>query len=296
MKELFGWAGMAIADESYNRLEKHFVPFRLKAQSNKTAEYLWRYEKRLNKGKNIEPLLQETGDCTSFATAKAIKLQEAIQICEHGDNIAFKDAFPPYIYGVSRTAHGCGEGKLGRSAGSVGAWVVAGLQKYGVLFTDDAGVPKYSGALADQWGYRGVPDEFYKLASDNPMKSVSRIETVDELRAALLNKSPVIIGSSQGFKVSHGTGGCLIYTPSGTWGHEMVFTAWHDDPFPGAFRQNSWKYNVAGNGDIHPSNGDPEGGAWCRAEDLAREFRSGVEMYSFNHFEGEKSGHGLSFI
>ena len=295
MEKLFGWAGMAVADKSYSKLEKCFVPFKLKAGSNKTAEYLWRYEKRLNNGKNIEPLLQETGDCTSFAAAKAIKIQEAVQICESGDNIAFKDAFPPYIYGVSRTARECGNGELGRSAGSVGAWIVAALQKYGVLFTDDAGVPKYSGALADQWGYRGVPQEFYDLASDNPLKSVSRIETVDELRAALLNKSPVIIGSSQGFTVSKESN-YLVYTPRGTWGHEMVFTAWHDDPFPGAFRQNSWKYNVAGTGDIHPSNGDPEGGAWCRAEDLKREFRQGVEMYSFNHFEGERSGRGLSFI
>lgn len=284
-----GWLGLETAEKSYSKLKDRFVPLR-KRDNNSTEEYLWRYTKRLNNGENLEPLTQETGDCVSFATAQAGKYLTAVAICEHGENFQFKDWFPPFIYGVSRTAPECGNGELGRSAGSVGSWAVIGLQKHGVLFSDDEGVPAYSGALADRWGYRGVPQEFYDLAKDNPCKSASKITSVDQLREALLNKCPVIIGSQWGFKVVE-KDHHLIYVPEGQWGHEMCFIGWHDDPFPGAFRLNSW-----GRQGIRPSlNGEPDGGAWCTAEQLEREIPQS-ELFALDCFQGDRTKGRYSFI
>lgn len=289
MEVLHGWAGKKEADRAYAKLEKRFSPLRACA-SDKTSEYLWRYTKRLNGGENLPPQVQETGDCVSFAMAQAGRYLTAVAICEQGENFAFKEWFPPYIYGISRTAPECGAGQLGRSAGSVGAWAVEGARRYGILFSDDEGVPKYSGALADKWGYRGVPAEFTSLAKDNPLTAASPINSVEELRTALLNKCPVIIGSQWGFKTVM-RDDYLIYKPSGSWGHEMCFIGWQDDPFPAAFRLNSWPNH----GTQNSKHGEPDGGAWCPAEYLEKEIRES-ELYALDCFKGDREGGSFAFL
>lgn len=284
-----GWAGLSVASAAHEKLAHRFVPVR-SAPSDKTSEFLWRYTKRLNGGKNLAPQVQETGDCVSFAMAQAGRYLTAVSICEHGENHAFKEWFPPFIYGVSRTAPECGAGQLGHSAGSVGAWAAEGARLYGVLFSDDPHVPAYSGELADRWGYRGVPAEYYQLAKDNPLKSYSLIESVDELRAALLNKCPVIIGSQWGFETKT-RGGRLIYTPSGSWGHEMCFIGWQDDPFPAAFRLNSWPDH----GTKNSPYGEPDGGAWCPAEYLEKEIRES-ELIALNAFAADETPGRYAFV
>lgn len=71
----------------------------------------------------------------------------------------------------------------------------------------------------------------------------------------------------------------------------MVFIGWHDDPFPGAYRQNSWGMKLA----LDPLQGEPDGGAWSRADDLEREIRSGAELWALSRFEGFKVP-GRAFI
>lgn len=298
MGALFGWAGQDVADKAYTKLEKEFVPFRWKVDKDHTEEFLWRYEKRLNDGKNLTPLTQETGDCTSFATAHAGRALTAVEICENHKDYRFVDWFPPYIYGVSRTAKDCGNGQLGRSDGSVGAWVVQAVKSHGILFVDDEGVPDYSGKLADNWGYRGVDKKFYDLASDNPVKSASKLESVEDVRRALLNKCPVIIGSDWGFRVKE-IDGYLVYKRNGRWGHEMCFLGWQDKPFAGAWRGNSWYPLIddsSASMNMRSLHGEPEGGAWCYAEDIEKEIRAGAEVYSLNRFEGDKVSSGRAFI
>lgn len=287
--QLTGWAGPSVAAKAREGLEHEVVPFCFNA-TEKTANYLWKYEQLLHGGKTLPALTQETGDCVSFASAKALDDLAAASICAYGMPYKYQRAFPPFIYGMSRCAPDCGNGQLGRSGGSVGVWAVQAMKKYGVLYADDPGVPDYSGRLADQWGYRGVPDEFQKEAVDNPLESYSPITSVEQLRNALLNDCPVIIGSSWGFKTEEYRGH-IIYRRSGEWMHEMLFRGWQDDPFPAAFRQNSWGDDST----PAPLNGEPHGGAWCPAEDLEKEIQQ-AELWSLNRVRGNAGGGRYSSI
>ena len=79
--------------------------------------------------------------------------------------------------------------------------------------------------------------------------------------------------------------GHAVFVPSGSWAHQMTLLDWMDDPFPAAYRLNSWGANAHG----APLNGTPPGGAWNRAEDLEQELRSsGVEVFACSLFQGEE--------
>lgn len=275
-----GWAGIEIADKEYARLENNFTKFKIVGISDdKPGVPIWRFAQRLNDGEHLKTWYQETGDCVSMGMAQAGNYLTAAAICHYGSPIKFKLWFPPYIYGVSRTASDCGAGRL-RGAGSTGAWAATAVMKHGVLFEDDKDVPKYSGRLADIWGNRGVAKEFYETASDNLVGSAARITTVDELREALINYYPCTIASTWGFSVGE-KDGCKIYEHTTSWNHQMCFIAWQDDPFPAAFRLNSWGDSTG------PSlKGEPLGGAWQTAESIKKELTTGVEVYALSQFAG----------
>lgn len=279
-----GWAGIEVADKAYASLEKNFIPFRISgAGPSKPGVPIWRYVKRINGGKQNRTFKQQTGDCCSMGATHAIEYGSVAGALIYGQHIEFKHVFPPFIYGVSRTAPDCGDGKLGRSAGSTGAWTAYAAQHYGVLFEDDEGVPAYSGNLADTWGSRGVPKEFYSLASDNLVKSTARLTSIDQIRDALINYHMCTIASSWAFKVSERDGVKLyVRDPRTSWGHQMSLIAWRDDPFPAAFELNSWGPDATG-----PQKEDePLGGAWRDADELAKELKTGVEVYAYSNFDG----------
>lgn len=286
-----GWLGIETADREFSRLQDNFINFQIVgAGEDKPGIPIWQFAKRLNNGDHIKTWYQETGDCVSMGAAQAGNYLTAAAICHYRQPIQFKLWYPPYIYATSRTAPDCGAGRLGRSAGSTGAWAATAMMKYGVVFEDDEGVPKYSGRLADSWGYSGAPKEFYELASDNLVKSAARLETVDQIREALINYYPVTIASSQGFELDV-KDGRRIYVPSGTWNHQMCFIAWQDEPFPAAYRLNSW-----GDSTGDPLNGEPIGGAWQSAESIKRELQTGVEVYALSNFEGFPARSGISLV
>ncbi len=291
MTALFGWAGRKVAEQAYEEHEREFVPFR-SSKTDQTEAYLWKYIQRLNNGEHWKWFPQEIGDCTSFAAKHAGMCLNARQICENSASISLKDWYPPYIYGMSRMAPDCGAGQLGREDGSVGAWVVLAIRNYGILFSDDKGVPSYTGSVAKKWGTSGVPKEFQQIASDNPVKSSSRLKSAKEVREAILSGCPVIIGSDWGFRASD-IDGFIQYRKNGTWGHEMALIGWRDDPYPMCFRQNSWFPMIddtSSSRNLKHRNGEPDGGAWYPAEYLDKEIRSGAECYSLNHFAGESQG------
>ena len=290
-----GWLGREEESKAFLKNIDRFIPCSFK-DTPKDHEYLWDYMKTLNNGRNMLTFTQKTGDCVSAASKHAVEYIQAVQRVEDRDSLKFRRVFSPYIYGVSRTDKDCGNGQLGRRGGSVGAWAVVGMQNHGILFVDDKGVPEYSGELADRWGYRGVPKEFYDIASDNPVKGVSKVTCVSQLRSALLNRCPVIIGSQWGFR-ARVENDHIVYKRNGTWGHEMVFIGWQDKPFPGAFRLNSWYPLIddsAASKDMKQPHGEPDGGAWCYAEDLEREIKES-ELYALYSFKGEP-GSGRFFI
>ena len=294
MERQFGWLGKEAEEKAYEQVKSKFIPFAIKGDARTTPGVpIWRLMCRVNEGNNLVTFTQQTGDCCSMGAKHVLEYLQASMICVHGVPIKFKRIFAPYIYGISRTAPECGNGSLGRGAGSTGAWTAAACKKYGVCFDDDPGIPAYSGSLADTWGYRGVPDQFIKEASDNLVKGITKLNNVDDIRTALINYYPVTIASSWGFSVGK-QDGCKVYihNPRDPWAHQMCFIAWQDDPFPAAFRLNSW-----GNSTGPAVDDEPLGGAWQPAESIEKEIKAiGPELYSYSNFDGFPAPGGYSFI
>lgn len=193
----------------------------------------------------------------------------------------------PWIYAVSRNQIGGGM----RGAGSTGAWGARAVNEFGVLFTDDKGVPPYSGR-SDRWGSRrnagGIEAaeyaEFASIARDNPVEIV-RLATVDEMVEAMEGGMLLTIASTQGFRVTEYKG-LHVYRPRGRWSHQMHITDLRRDPELMFYRMNQW-----GPAHAAPLNGETPGGAWNLASDLDEELtRGGVVVYGYWQFAGQPGG------
>jgi len=243
---------------------------------------IWTLTKTINNGKHLPTLEQAIGDCVAFGVAQAgARLQVAEIVSLHQSEI-LKPWFPPYIYGISRVQIGGGQID---GDGSTGAWGALAVHDYGVLFNDDYDVPEYSAQVARTWGRIPGPPPMHRFtAQSRVVETIARLKTVSQIRDALYNYHPVTIASSRGFKMRPvDCDGFHTFVPSGTWMHQMCLIAWMDDPFPAAYRLNSWGPDAHGT----PLNDEPPGGAWCTASCLADELTNpNTEVYTYSDFEG----------
>lgn len=236
-------------------------------------------------GKHLEVYSQAIGDCVSHGCANVVENRSLYECFHLHQEEKFRRVFPPYIYWQSRCAEDCGRGQLGSSDGSTGIWGAVALANHGVLFSDDDRCPAYSGSVASSWGRCQGPAWAEELAADNLMGKTARLTKWEEIRHELINFRPPTIASMRGWtmdaEVIQGIG---VLKPSGSWAHQTCFIAWRDDPFPCAYRLNSWGPNAHRNGNVA---GEQPGGGWWRAEDLERELRGGgVEVYAMSAFQG----------
>lgn len=269
------------------------VPFRVAGQapgeSSAGAQVsLWHFAQRINGGRHFPTFCQETGDCVSMGAANALMYLQAVQIGLHGFHEEFHPVYQPWIYGVSRVAPDLGNGKLGRSAGSVGRWAAEAVREYGVLPADAEGVPSYSGKLADEWGYKGPPGQFYEIADDFRVRSIAKVSTYEEVRDAIANGYPVTVASNQGFRmdpVLHD--GKMWGVPSGAWNHQMCFIGVDDRAQPpkgdpgGCYVLNSWGAAAHGT----PAGDEPPGGFWVDRRTVARMVGQG-DSWALSSFDG----------
>lgn len=286
---LLGWNREAAeADWPYQAKTDRFVAFQAMAEpEDPDYRFSWEYTKRVNGGKHLPTWNQETGDCVSMGMTNAIQYAHCHEIARLRQEETFRLVYPPYIYATSRTKNDTGNGQLGRGAGSTGAWAVQAVRKYGVLFVDDEAVPAYSGKMADDWGYKGVPEQFEKLAADNPIEKTAKLESADQVRSALLANQMVTYAimwrygteatEHKGYRVLKGVAG----RPGG---HQVALIAWMDEPFEAAFLLNSWSKNAHKG----PDNGEPPGGAWIRKADIDRDLSGSFsEVFAISQFVGE---------
>ena len=284
IQNLCGWAH-EIAEDEFARLSDNFVTFMCDGGLTEPGPPIWEAAKRVNDGKHLETWFQETGDCVSMGASQATEYLNCYEIAVLKDEEEFHRIFPPFVYGISRCAPDCGNGQLGRQAGSTGAWAATAMMKYGMLFVDDEGCPRYSGNLADSWGRRGPPDQFKGIARDNLVKQASRLTSTDQMRTGLINYNPCTyaIMWDYGDSAVEYKGYRVMRKGRGMGGHQVCLLAWMDEPFEAAFCLNSWgKERHAG-----PNNGEPLGGAWILRQDLERDLQSGqTEVYGLSGFSG----------
>lgn len=230
--------------------------------------------------------IQAIGDCVSFGAAHAVDHTYCTEIVVKGDREEFIALTSTEdIYGGSRVQ--IGNGQLGRGDGSIGAWAAKYVNEYGTLIRvkyekDD--LTTYSGSRAQDWGNpgRGTPSYLLPIAKQHRIRTVSLVQTYEEVRDAIANGYAVTIASNQGFSSTRDKDGFL--KPYGTWAHQMCLIG-VDDAFSrkAVLCLNSWPYNwVSG-----PTRHDmPPGSFWIDANVLEDRILSMGDSWVFSDREG----------
>ena len=282
---LCGWVGPEIAREAYQEVCGNMPVFKSLSSVNDykdQRQMLWEFTRKVL-GKDTENFPQATGDCVSFAGKNVIEYLQCVEIALNEDMEAFHPIFPPYFYGTSRIQ--VGKGRLGYQAGSCGSWLQEAIKRYGTLRRNEEGVPPYSGGLAQQWGTRGVPQEFIPKGQQHLIKTTALITTAEDVAASLLAGYPVAVCSNQGFAMTPDADG--FHKPRGSWGHAMTIIGFEDHPQYGLYFiiLNSW-------GDVHGQLKDfktgenlPIGTLRVKA-DVVHSMVAQQDSFSYSQFDG----------
>lgn len=248
--------------------------------NSRSTVLLWQAAQRVNGG-HLPHLIQEIGDCVSFGAANAVRYLLLVQIDRDPGASEFRDPFPPYIYGISRVQ--IGGGRVGNSDGSIGAWAAKGVQEYGIVASNDPGVPAYSGSIARQWGRQGPPRDLIALGKQRLVRTVANVKTAAEVRDAICNGYPVTIASDFGSKRMIPQDGRIVAKRDGTrWMHQMCVIGYDGSGAkPYWYVLNSWEPSM------HPAplNNEPPGGFWIE-ESTMQYIAAQGDSWAFSQFDG----------
>jgi hypothetical protein len=253
-----GWPGEDVAREAFNLLQQpkdankasewfdllggpqpKFVKLNLPIQANGKM-MLYQFARKLL-GADTKNYPQQIGDCVSFGAKNACEHLLCVQNVLGVSPNKFRPVFPPYLYGCGRVFVGH---QNNYEDGSVGSWQASAVQKYGVLASDEEGVPAYAGKVAKNWGGgQGPPQNFVTLAKTHLVKSAAQINSWNDLVAAITNGYPCTVASNQGFAMQPDGNG--FHAAKGSWAHQMCIIG-VDNTYktPYAIILNSW-------GDVH---------------------------------------------
>jgi hypothetical protein len=304
--ERVGWGethNPGLAKSSFNLLwdQGVFQQFKIAGQSAVTSgRKMFLHEiVRAVLGHDTENYPQEVSDCTSFGAKNAVEYLTCAEIAgkalmqqfrggSFGDTVKaarlkWRPVFPPFFYGVGRVLVG---GRSLRGDGAMGSWMTAAAMKYGALFSDDAGVPRYSGSVAKDWGddQQGF-QQFLALALSYLLGSAARIDTWEDLCAAIVNGYPCTTASDIGYSMEAGRDG--FHVQNASWSHQMCITGidetYNNDPY--GLILNNW-------GDVHGHLKDfqdgsdlPKGVIRARRKDIEKHLRAG-ETFAWSRFNG----------
>ncbi len=286
----YGWAGQAEAKAARQALAGDAPPLYqipIGAEAGPVQDVkLWTFA-RFELGHHIPCRHQEIGDCVSHGTANALEYSLCAYLAAKGGTGEYRPCYAPYIYGISRVK--IGGGRI-RGDGSVGAWAAAGVSKYGVLASDESGVPPYSGSVAKSWGYYGPPEKWIQWASS--FKAEARLVTTwAQAREALRNGYGIAVCSGVGFQNFGERNGRVEGSAGPSWAHCMAFTGICEQAGKEAlYCQNSWGESAHAPASLYARlDRAPPGGFWVKkatAEKMLAQEDS--YAYSFNGFAGQE--------
>jgi hypothetical protein len=232
--------------------------------------------------------------CVGQAVAAAVDFLAAAEIVG-GD----RERAPPapasaeVIYGLSRQEIGQLGPKVG--GGSMNIWAVQAIQEYGVvarlnypLIGQDLRQP--SAKVGVEFGRKGIPTGLEIIARLHPVKEYYSVNSYEDVRDALYQGCPVVIGSKQGFgngvRVRDDEGFLnpprRLFFPS-IWRHAMVCIGVCDEGRPGILMLNSWgsKWLMG----PHRFEGTPEGAFFVDASIITRMVEQ-KDSYAIEGFRG----------
>jgi hypothetical protein len=221
------------------------------------------------------------GSCVSFGTASSVEHLICVQIAS-GRPGAYKDLAQEVIYGGSRVE--VGGGKI-RGDGSIGAWAVEWVKRWGVVPRGVHGrhdLTRYDESRCRSWGRSGVPDDLEPVARESPVKGYALVTSFEEADKAIRQGYPIVVCSGQGFKMARDADG--FCRPSGTWYHCMSFIGARGGNKPGLFCLNSWGPN-AHTGPRYPDDA-PSAGFWVDPRTVDRMLGSWKDSFALSDAVG----------
>lgn len=216
---------------------------------------------------------QGIGSCCGHGYGGCVDALASTEIVVHGEAEDWVGrALEASIYALSR-CEVMGTTRAGYGDGSFGSACAKAVSKYGVLHygVDYKGekFTEYSAEREKEWGNSGVPDHLEPFAKKRLVKTVTLIESFDDLCKALSSGFPTAVCSTQGFTMSRSDGpnpedrGWA--KPRGEWPHCMALIGFRGGKRPGALVWNSWGSNAHTGGHY---SGIPD-----RPDDMPKEFR-----------------------
>lgn len=278
-----GWAEELSKDQFAALLDQGFfqTPAKIVGATRSRPEYFSQHRvARKVLGKDIGGGVQGIGDCVSWGGKHAGEYTGCSDLLMRKETEKFQWIFAPYYYGTSRVY--IGGGRLGNSDGSLGSWLAAAVERFGTLFENIAGVPKYSGSIAKRWGDPKPADDLDKwvnTAKPFLIRKAVKINNWDELCDAIANGYGCTVASDQGFKMTPNRNG--YHDASGTWMHQMCIFGYGPDY---ALIANSWGDVHGQLTDFHEADQLPIGTIRARKSVVERMIAQG-ETFAFTQFD-----------
>lgn len=202
-------------------------------QDGKGNAYLLYRSYKERTGRSLTAMSQgNSNSCVGCASAKALEIL-------HGRRFSAE-----WIYATSR-------GNWAKGAGSWAGWAAWSAKNVGVLPASSYPIVGedfrvYSPEKSNIYQKRGPPEHLKQIAALYKSAGYYKLKSYDELRGAISNGYPVIIGSNVSFGPRRGQvksrDGNLRRRWWGRWNHAMVFIGVDDRPDSnkGALLMNSW--------------------------------------------------------
>lgn len=294
------------SEDIINSLPKYSMPD-LKAVPTVKKVYLFRFTKKLNKGKNLTAFYQQTGSCVGNGGGQGGAYRGAADIIV-GDKEKFVyPLFYLYTYGRSRFYMGARR----RGSGSTGSAMAKAMSDDGMFGAYEPGLPEFEGmndgsgltwgaSTETAWSLIADGSELhtkYKdLARKYTFETSAPLTTIDEARSVLRDRlGSLTIASSWGGSMECPLLGSegnrrRVNSRRGIWNHQMCVIAWEEHPDLGElyFVLNSWSPTAHGfitlNGErVADDSGAPAGGFWIRAADLEWIIKTGEVYPLYDH-------------
>lgn len=218
-------------------------------------------------------------NCVSWGARNAAEYLTCTDILIRGERERFRPVFAPYYYGTGRVLVGTLDGS--NEDGSLGSWMAEAVMKYGTLFADEQGVPKYSGQVAKAWGRDGPPKQWVDFGKKYLIRSAAQIKDWGQLVDSIANGYPAATASDVGYNMEPSSDG--FHRQTTTWNHQMCVIGVDDnDKDPYAIILNSWGPDAHGQlKDFDDGHELPGGVLRVRRKDIEKHIRQG-ETFAYS--------------
>lgn len=179
---------------------------------------LYRYVLQLNP--TAYRTAQRRGDCVSFSYANACDAVRAVEILKEGQAESWKaELSPEFLYwGRGHSGEGASCARIGKFVSQDAGMIARGnYPQFGIDVT------KYDPKVGRD-GRRGPPASLIEFSKKNQMQVLTRIDSIEEARDAIVNGHALSCCSNMSFSNKRDGRGIAKRTRTG-WNHAMAWTA-----------------------------------------------------------------------